>query len=441
MYKLFTALKCLIISFLISILIIPSASYTVHASSSSYDYIQPFECGSTLYFSSKGNDANDGLSSSTPKQNPAPFLESGGYCVLLKSGETFNFSSSIRVGSNTQLSVYGGKKRAKLNFLQESSSVFEQDVNDSSIYTIKLNESAIDAGWISIDGYNNWQKVASVGNLANNNDYCIGDTNGLLYIRSSSVLTGKKLKYALDANAIQVASGANNVVINKIEITGAGKHGISISSGNNILVNRCYVHDIGNSYLNKQKKNKYGNGIQIWATDSHNIFITNNYIENCYDTGITAQITADAFKNDSDNLLFEGNYVNNCNYCFEFFQYGKAHAIRNMTVRNNILEGAKDITNGYRASTSYTSLICLWGCDNNESSIDIYGNYCYNTNYYGIAFGGKPLSWCRVYDNYIACTPEKIKNGNEEIFVSNIIDDSAVSNYKTIINSTISSLK
>ncbi|WP_034451995.1 right-handed parallel beta-helix repeat-containing protein [Butyrivibrio sp. AE2032] len=418
---------------------LPNAASSVQAAAS-YSYITPFECGSTLYFSSKGNDANDGLSSSTPKLNPQPYLASGGCNVLLKSGDTFNFSSSIKIASNTQLSVYGGNKRAKLNFVQDCVSNFEPTGFDSTVYMIKLNNADIDTGWIRIDGGSiNWQKVAAPS--GKNNDYYIDASTGMLYIKSSKPLSGKKMKYALDSNGLQIADGAQNVIIDKMEITGTGKHGISITSGNNILVNRCYVHDIGSAYLNKGNKNKYGNGIQIWATGSHNCFIVNNYVENCYDSGITAQITAEAFQENSDNIVFDGNYVKNCNYCFEFFQYGTAHSIKNMTVMNNIFEGAKDITNGYRDSTAYTSLMCIWGCDSSESSIDIHSNYGYNTSYSGLAFGKNQRPWCRVHDNYIACAPSAIINGNDEFFATNTVNTGAVSKYKSQISRTISSLK
>ncbi len=420
--------------------------FTVQASSSgasSYNYIAPFECATTLYFSSNGDDANDGLSPSTPKQNPKPFLESGGNNILLKSGDIFNLSSGIRVNSNTKLSVYGGKKRARLDFSQQSLSCFEQSSFDNSIFVLKLNNSDIDTGWIRINGFkqNNWQKVAGISNLQNNNDFCIDNSNGLLYIRSSSPLAGKTILYALDSNGVQIASGAQNIIIDSIEITGTGKHGISISSGNNILVNHCYVHDIGSAYLNKANKGKFGNGIQIWATDSHNVFITKNHVENCYDAGITAQITNEAFLNNSDTILFEENYVKNCNYCFEFFQYGTTHSIKNMVVLNNVFEGAKDTTNGYRDYTPYTSLMCIWGCECSESDIDMYSNYGYNTSYSGIAFGGSPGPWCKVHDNYIACSQDSIKNGNEDIFATNTININATSKYKSKISSIISSAK
>ncbi len=398
----------------------------------SYKYITSFKCANTVYCSVNGNDANDGLTESTPKKNPIPFLESGGYKVLLKSGDTFKFSSGICINSNTQLSIYGGKKRATIDFTQQSVSSFEQYSNDNNIFRIRLNNSDIDTGWIRVAGAKNinWQKVDSVSNLKKNNDFCIDESNHLLLIKSNSSLSGQKIEYALDTNGIQVINDGRNIIIDNIEVTGIGKHGISICSGNNILVNHCYVHDIGSSYLDKQNKGKYGNGIQIWATDSHNVFIVNNYVENCYDAGITAQITNEASENNSDTLLFEGNYVKNCNYCFEFFQYGTTYSINNMIVRNNVFEGARDISNGYRDSTAFTSFMCIWGCDNNKSDIDIYSNYGYNTSFSGIAFGGNPQPWCKVHDNYIACSQHDIKNGNDDILSSNTINTNIQSKRK-----------
>ena len=364
----------------------------------------------TLYFSTSGSDSNDGLSASSPKRNPEKYLKDGNYTILLKSGDTFFFNSSLSLGSNVKLSTYG-EGRAACAFQKVTTNTFKPSNYGQNIYSVKLNNNDTDTGWISIDGTRNWKKKLS-NSLENDNEYYIDTTNGLLFLRSDTKdLTGKNLTYASAGNGIVISSG-NNCYINNIEISGSGYHGVSIVNYSNVLIQNCFIHDIGGG-IQKGVGVKYGNGLQIWATNSSNIYIYKNIVTNCFDAGLTAQID-DTQKHNSENIIFANNLVEHCNYGVEFFQYGTSYSLKDIVVDNNIIFDSKDITNGYRftkSSTDYTAFICLWGFDNHNDSIVFKNNLGLKSQNYAISHSYKlAVLPCSYIDNkLITSNPDSIK--------------------------------
>lgn len=362
----------------------------------------------TMYFSANGNDNNSGLDKDHPKKDPTSYIKKGNITVLLKSGDTFSFDHTIYLGSNVVISTYGGNSYAAVSLIQKSTSSFEVYDTSNDIYCADLNENVTDTGWISTNKQINWKRVMSF-ELTNNDEYYVDQTNKKLYIKSNNNLIGKHYLFATSNNIFELNRG-NNCLIEKLEVVGSGRHGISILGYNNIVVRNCYVHDIGGG-LHITTGSKYGNGIQIWSTETNNVYIYNNYVTDCFDAGITAQIDSTAHK-DSNNIVFANNAVERCNYNFEFFQRGAEYCMKNIVVANNIFRDAEDITNGYRlnqSKTDYTALFCLWNNENPNTNVTIKNNFAVSSQAYGIS-----LFYKTSYDTY--------SYENNNIIVQNITE-------------------
>ncbi len=339
----------------------------------------------TLYFSSRGNDKNDGLSSSSPKKDPTVYIKKGNCQCLLKSGDVFSFDSTITAGSNLVISTYGGSERAGLSFIRTTRSKLKVYDKTNNIYSVSLNSADTDLGWISIDGIINWKRKLDF-NLEKNNEYYCDLDKHIIYIKSKEDLSGKQISYSYSGHGLYIWN-QNSVVVENIEIAGTGWHGISLAWDTDIIVQNCYIHDVGGA-IASGRSNKYGNGIQIWANDCHNIYIYKNIVTDCFDAGLTAQINSAQQKNSSD-LFFINNLVERCNYGFESFHTSTDYYMKNLVVANNIFYDSKDITNGYRltvSSTDYTAHLCLWDYSNLKSSIKIKNNFGFKTQTNAISY-------------------------------------------------------
>lgn len=341
------------------------------------------------YFSTSGSDSNDGLSASTPKQNPVPYISAGNCKCLLKSGDVFSFQDSINVGTYLVLSTYGGSTRAGLSFIINSDDQLKLSDPQNSIYSLSLNSHNPDTGWISIDGEIYWKRLLS-NSLTKDKEYYVDKTSHMLYIKSTSKnLEGKTVRYSLANNGLSIIN-RQKVLIENMEIAGAGSHGISIMQSSSVLVNNCYIHDIGGS-IHASSGKKYGNGIQIWANNCNDIGIYKNIITNCFDAGLTTQI-GDTQQASSTNHYFVNNLVESCCYGFECFHTSKNYPLQNVVVSNNIFSDMRDITEGYRltvSSTDYIAFLCLWDYVNPNSNILIDHNFGYKSQGFAISYSWK----------------------------------------------------
>jgi hypothetical protein len=96
---------------------------------------------------------------------------------------------------------------------------------------------------------------------------------------------------------------------------GAGD-GVQVFNGNDILVTNCDLRYIGGGVvLGWGESVRFGNAIQLWL-NAHDVTITNNYMLNIYDAGISNQGTTN---NDQYNLYYRDNTLLGCHYSFEIW--------------------------------------------------------------------------------------------------------------------------
>lgn len=317
----------------------------------------------TYYFSSTGNDSNNGLSSDTPKCDPSTYLSMDNVNLLFKCGDTFNLSNAIELGSNSTISFYGSGEQPVFDFYKNldvswtnvSGNVYSASLSGTIVYTGSKDAYDCNIGHLLINNTPNWNRKCVFGSEAETFDYAewlntnsdelswgIDWNTATLYLYSSTNPNDIDIKYANNINAMSVSGKSNSQVVG-IGIKGVGRHGINISSSNNITISYCHINNIGGCILNSQSV-RFGNGIEIWATAS-DIDIRNNFVEWCFDTGLTnqGQVSGQSQK----RLLFKDNFVRNSFWLLESWGdgYSPNGNFEEIVYDGNILANAIDVTN------------------------------------------------------------------------------------------------
>ncbi|MBE5920395.1 MAG: right-handed parallel beta-helix repeat-containing protein [Pseudobutyrivibrio ruminis] len=341
------------------------------------------------YFSTTGRDKNNGLSPDSPKKDPTEYIKAGNCKCLLKSGDTFYSYYGYNPNSNLVISTYGGNERACLSLIRRNIGPINNYDSSKNIYKVSLDKNSKDIGWLRINGTKTWKKVLSFNNLVNDKEYYVDRPNKCVYIKSMNNLEGQTVDYSCNWNGMNI-NGKQNLIIENIELSNAGSHGIHITSSSNVLINNCFIHDIGGA-IQEGNNVKFGNGIEVWANACNNIIIYKNIINDCFDAGITAQIDKSQNKNTNDIYIIN-NLIERTNYGFECFHNSPQYTIKNLVVENNILLDSKDITGGYRltfSSTDYTGFLCLWEYANANCNINITNNFGFKTQNYVASYTWK----------------------------------------------------
>lgn len=294
------------------------------------------------YFSNDGSDSNDGLSPNSPLKDPTPYFNISGASLLFKSGDVFYLNEISITNGHIMISSYGGSEKAVLSGLKTSNNTYTNVAGD--VYSVGIDDTEI--GALIENGKYNWSRVSRQDYLSKSGDYYFDAGTRTLYKKSNSNIEGTSVQYSLGQNGIKLV-GASNVVIQNVEICNYGRHGVNIgSSCSNITVENCYVHDIGGAELFTNVK--YGNAIQVWSDNCHDISITNNTVTNIYDTGITAQNskTSGAVGN-TTNIRITQNKVSNCYWGMEFYNNQPSYSAE-VYIDSNTVTDIRDITLGYR---------------------------------------------------------------------------------------------
>ena len=102
-------------------------------------------------------------------------------------------------------------------------------------------------------------------------------------------------------------TGTYPTVFDNIAVKYGGRHGLSAGQHNKLTVTNCIFEWIGGS------DNGLGNAIEGWGSCDE-FYVKNCYINQIFDTGITAQGGGTM-----ENIEFSGNVIERCNMNVEFF--------------------------------------------------------------------------------------------------------------------------
>ena len=369
------------------------------------------------YFAEDGDDTNNGKSANTPKKNFVDYINSGN-TLLFKAGDTFTLDTYmiIKDKQNITISSYGEGK-AKFTGLHTSDNVFVA-TDISNLYSIQFNKD-VDAGYITIgdNEIKNWKRLSTNPTTYNEGEWYFDRVNHMLYYYSSVSVEGKHIQYSLGSKGIVVVN-SSNIVIDNIELCDFAYHGISLE--NNVsyvhIINN-EIHDIGGGFDTQVVR--YGNAVQLWLSNEHDIYVENNVIHDVFDTGITPQGT-DGIE-DCYNLYIRKNDIRRCAFMLEFFN-STATITTTVHFEDNFCYQVKDISDGYRTAGDYTythlSFILVWNSANDGDKIYFKNNICIESNYCAIAFSQNTVRDKLIFENNLfICEP------NEAIHNSYVLDE------------------
>lgn len=270
-----------------------------------------------------------------------------GDTILFKCGDTFFGSvnpsiiytndekitfSSYGEGTRPTISAY---KYVEKNWEKYNENVYRMDVMNESNYSgyefLDLNE--FDVGFIEDDNGNKYyHKKISLDQLTEEFDF-YSDGERYIYIRSDrdpyETLGG--LKLAVNVKLFVLDSDMD---ISNLRFSCTGGHALQIrgSSVKNVRISNCLIEDIGGCYLDPDYEERFGNGIEFYASDAENIEITDNIIRNIYDVAFTIQGEVGSGK---DVLVHDNVLVNNAQDS-EIWEGTEAAGVNNYQFYNNI---------------------------------------------------------------------------------------------------------
>ena len=329
--------------------------------------------GSKVYYVSSvnGNDNNDGTSPSKSWKSLSKLASSSiaaGSYVLLERGslwrnEGFAAKSGVTYtayGTGAKPTIYGSPENGA-----DPSKWVKTDVKNVWKYTGLQSEYTKGSKWdvgalIFNDGEKLGQKAVREwkdgkyydfisGKMFDNGYknldtdlqfYCDNQKLGSGYIPTNALYLyseqnpGERfnsIEFNINRSAINITG--NNIVIDNICIKYTGSHAICSSGSNNTKVTNCEIGWIGgciqsgySEMVGRNYDTRFGNGIEIYG-GCDGFTAENNYVYQCYDTGITVQfnisMAGDASRIvNQKNITYLNNVLENNFYQIEYFLSG-----------------------------------------------------------------------------------------------------------------------
>lgn len=334
--------------------------------------------GRIYYVSNEGNDENDGLSTekawaTLAKASSAELNEGDG--VLFRRGDTFR--GKVITKSGVTYGAYGEGDKPKLfGWDRALSDPALWVIYDEEKHIWKWNEPILDPGTIVFnDG--KYHSVKLIPSYINGRFVCRNDESKLfdmkeemvrdldIYWHFDSILTTTPSKgenfpipdmtekslgtlylrcdrgnpaevfYSIEAatRRVMFAVGSNhNVHIDNICMKYIGHHAVAAGGENvrGLRVTNCEIGWIGGTiqhYLGTDPNypqggrgtvTRFGNGVEIYGgCDDYEV--SNCYIYQAYDAGITHQVTTWGKKRIMNNVLYKDNLIEKCVYSIEYF--------------------------------------------------------------------------------------------------------------------------
>ena len=349
----------------------PHTDYRIQQIRTTTNTIKPKNGGTAYYVSSiHGKTSNNGLSEKTPVASLSDlnsFELKSGDVVYLERGSIFRESYKTTADGVTYTAYGKGNKPLITNSPENGGSAdrWSACTDAPNVYRFKGYLSA-DVGNISLDDRND--KVAvkcfyAVRTGGSTYDKTTGkafsgykdldnlhfwlDRGRNLYLRCDEGNPGKVFKsieFGVYANVFTVAN--NNITVDNICIKYGGRHGIGAGTNNGLTVQNCEFGWLGGSAdagYGDPDAVRLGNAVEIYG-GATNYTVTNCYIYQCYDTGITFQYNVketDSPNLKMENIKFKDNVIEYCNYSIEWFfvdpQSLDTRYMKNISVDNNLM--------------------------------------------------------------------------------------------------------
>lgn len=392
--------------------------------------------GNAYYVSAQGCDDNDGRSPQTPWKSLSRVSDGvlkPGDGVFFRRGDTFR--GSITAQSGVTYAAYGSGEKPRLyGWVQDLADGSLWSLYDASHNIWKLNGSIPDCGTLVFNGgeqhcrklipsYINGHFVhrdnetqpfdmtremtcdldmvclydARLTNIPSKGmDFPVplidAESYGDLYIRCDRGNPGVVFREieAVPRRCMFRVGHAQQVTIDNLCIRYVGAHAISaVGHVIGLHVSNCEIGWIGGSiqhYLGTDPNypqggrgtvTRFGNGVEVYG-GCEDYTVENCYIYQCYDAGITHQVTTNGKAYQMEHIRYRGNLVENCVYAIEYFLEktggDNASFIRDCQICDNILRFSGYGWGQQRHNTDTPAHIKGWSYENTASDFLIRNN-------------------------------------------------------------------
>jgi hypothetical protein len=285
--------------------------------------------GKIYYVSPDGNDENDGLTPQTAIKtlDAEQFLLNNfepGDAVLFERGGIWRVTNKFKTRAGVVYGSYGeGPKPAfygsPYNYADES---FWSPSNRENIWKVTFADS--DAGLLVFNHGEGVgvKKLNGLVALEKNFDYYFNANEDTVYIYYDGGNPGKVFKdieIGLNMPIFDV-SRQENVTIDNITFKYSARFGIDLAGCDGSVITNCELGFIGGAIQSGTVR--LGNAIQTWNGVKNQV-ISNNWVYQIYDTGITWQgdnkYKTAHMSDVYENITYEKNLVEYCSMSFEFW--------------------------------------------------------------------------------------------------------------------------
>ena len=311
--------------------------------------------GNTYYISNNGDDTNDGK---TPQTAWKSIKALSVHRNTIRSGDAVLFQRGgiyrgrFAVTSGVTYGAYGeGPKPCIYGATTNSANADWRRTSIENIYALYLNSTDIGSIVYNHGEHYSTKILTSVWDLRNDFEFYHDLKKSILYVYSSKG-NPRDLYYDIElcenVHIITVNASVKDVTIDNLTIKYGGAHGISCKSlVDNITITNCEIAWIGGSVHSGETR--WGNAIEFYGGVS-NSTVSNNWIYQCYDTGITPQYGYYS-PEVVNNLAVTANLIEYCTWSFEVWwsikdrntnQYFDNPDVKmvNITVSDNIMRFA-----------------------------------------------------------------------------------------------------
>lgn len=131
--------------------------------------------------------------------------------------------------------------------------------------------------------------------------------------------------------------GRSNIIVDGLAFWNGAKDCVQLDRADNIVVTNCDLRFIGGGYTAAPGSTiRFGNAFQLWNTVS-NATITENYVLNIYDAGISNQGLS---VNHQRRLYYRYNTLLACHYSFELWDRPVGSTMHDVYFENNLCRDA-----------------------------------------------------------------------------------------------------
>ncbi len=368
--------------------------------------------GTKYYVAADGDDSNDGRSPESPWKTVGKvcgFTFEEGDGVFFKRGDSWRIVKHLQTQKGVTYSAYGSGAKPKLIASVDGSGADKWiKTKYENIYEfVEKIPDERDVGTIVFDGGRAWgvqvqmkkdgsrmsngevfngiETYLSAGGsfddmsaIHNNLEFYHNWEDDTLYLYCTSGNPGEVFdSIEIVDKGHGIAGCGEDVVIDNLEIFGAGSHGIGYGSVKNLLVQYCVLKWIGGSIQGKYIFNqdygvRFGNAVESYGA-SDNFTIRYCYASQVYDCCWTVQNQGAVVMN---NVQMYKNVTEFCNTGLEVWNGGGV--ITNMNLHDNYTR-----YNGYGWSHQRTNKDgnFFYGATNVTCKFEN-NNICHNINYF-----------------------------------------------------------